>query len=448
MTRILIVDDLPHVAEQLAYDLRRVAGHETTVAAGGDAALALLGSHEVDAIVLDLEMPATDGFMVLAELARKGIETPVIVYTGTGNFERCVQAVRLGAYGFVAKDEPVERVAQEIASALERRRLRHEVVALQARLGESSLVGRSRALEELRAQVGRLAAIPSPVLILGESGSGKELVARDLHRLGPAAAQPFVPINCAALPDQLIESELFGHERGAFTGAIAARAGAFEAAGRGTLFLDEVGELAPQAQAKLLRAIEAREVTRLGAVAPRKVEARVVAATHRDLERDVAERQFREDLLFRLNVHVVRVPPLRERREDIPLIARRFLEETCARFGLLPRRLSDEAAAALASHDWHRNNVRELRNAVERAVVAADGEVIRLEHLSPEVRGDPGDGVAPQGYRELKLEAERRIVVAALERHGWQVTRTAEALGLSDHASLLKILRRLGIRRE
>ena len=448
MTRVLIVDDLPHGAEQQAYDLRRVAGHETVVAAGGDAALALLESHEVDAIVLDLEMPGTDGFMVLAELARKGNETPVIVYTGTGNFERCVHAVRLGAYGFVAKDEPVERVAQEIASALERRRLRHEVFALQSRLGESSLLGRSRALEDLRAQVGRLAAIPSPVLILGESGSGKELVARDLHRLGPGATQPFVPINCAALPDQLIESELFGHERGAFTGAVAARAGAFEAAGRGTLFLDEVGELAAQAQAKLLRAIEAREVTRLGAVTPRKVEARLVAATHRDLERDVAERRFRDDLLFRLNVHVLRVPALRERREDIPLIARRFLEETCARFGLLPRKLSDEAAAALASHDWRRNNVRELRNAVEQAVVATDGEVIRLEHLPPEVRGERRDGAAPQGYRELKLEAERRIVVAALERHGWQVTRTAEALGLSDHASLLKILRRLGIRRE
>jgi DNA-binding NtrC family response regulator len=448
MTRVLIVDDLPHVAEQQAYDLRRVAGHETIVAAGGEAALALLAVHEVDAIVLDLEMPGTDGFAVLAELARKGIETPVIVYTGTGNFERCVQAVRLGAYGFVAKDEPVERVAQEIASALERRRLRREVEALQSRLGESSLLGRSAALDQLRAQVGRLAAIPSPVLILGESGSGKELVARDLHRLGPGAAHPFVPINCAALPDQLIESELFGHERGAFTGAIAARAGAFEAAGRGTLFLDEVGELAPQAQAKLLRAIEAREVTRLGAVTPKRVEARLVAATHRDLEHDVAERRFRDDLLFRLNVHVLRVPPLRARREDVPLLARRFLEETSARFGLLPRKLSDEAAAALAAHDWRRNNVRELRNAIERAVVAADGEVIRLEHLPPEVRGEPRDGEGPQGYRELKLEAERRIVVAALERHGWQVTRTAEALGLSDHASLLKILRRLGIRRE
>jgi DNA-binding NtrC family response regulator len=193
--------------------------------------------------------------------------------------------------------------------------------------------------------------------------------------------------------------------------------------------------------------LEAREVMRLGATQARKVEARTVAATHRDLDHEVGEGRFREDLLFRLNVHVVRVPPLRERREDVPLLARRFLEETCVRFGLLPRRLSEDAAAALAAHDWRRNNVRELRNAVERAVVAADGEVIRVEHLPPEVRGGRAEGEAPRGYRELKLEAERRIVLEALERHDWQVTRTAEALGLADHASLLKILRRLGIRR-
>jgi two-component system nitrogen regulation response regulator NtrX len=446
VTRILLVDDLPHVAKQYAFDLGRL-GYETLVAGSGEAALAALEREGIDAVVLDLEMPEMDGFAVLGELARKGIETPVIVYTGTGSFERCVQAVRLGAYGFVDKAEPVERVAQELEAALERRRLRREVAALQARLGESSLAGASPALAGLRDAIARLAGIPSPVLILGESGSGKELVARDLHRLGPRAAQPFVPINCAALPDQLVESELFGHEKGAFTGAVTARAGAFEAAGRGTLLLDEIGDLAPSAQAKLLRVLEAREVTRLGAVTPRPVLARTVAATHRELDGEARAGRFREDLLYRLNVHVVRVPPLRERREDVPLLARRFLEDTCLRFGVLPRRLSDDAAAALVAHDWRRNNVRELRNAIERAVVAADGEVIRVEHLPPEVRGEAADGAAPQGYRELKLEAERRIVLAALERHDWHVTRTAEALGLSDHASLLKILRRLGIKR-
>ena len=446
MTRVLLVDDLPHVAEQYAYDLRRL-GFETLVAGGGEAALAALEREGIDAVVLDLEMPGMDGFAVLAALAKRGVETPVIVYTGTGSYERCVEAVRLGASGFVDKAEPVERVARELEEALERHRLRREVTALQVRLGESTLAGTSAAMAALRAAIAKLSAIPSPVLILGESGTGKELVARDLHRLGPRAAQPFVPINCAALPDQLIESELFGHERGAFTGAVAAREGAFEAAGRGTIFLDEVGDLAPAAQAKLLRVLEAREVTRLGAARPRPVEARTVAATHRELDAEAKASRFREDLLFRLNVHTVRVPPLRERAGDVPLLARRFLEETCARFGILPRRLSDDAAAALAVHDWRRNNVRELRNAVERAVVMAEGEVIRVEHLPAEVRGGRAEGEAPRGYRDLKLEAERRIVLEALDRHGWQVTRTAEALGLADHASLLKILRRLGIRR-
>ena len=446
MTRVLLVDDLPHVAEQYAYDLRRL-GFETLVAGGGEAALAALEREGIDAVVLDLEMPGMDGFEVLGALAKRGVETPVIVYTGTGSYERCVEAVRLGASGFVDKAEPVERVARELEEALERHRLRREVAALQARLGESSLAGTSAAMAALRGTIAKLSAIPSPVLILGESGTGKELVARDLHRLGPRAAQPFVPINCAALPDQLIESELFGHEKGAFTGAVAAREGAFEAAGRGTIFLDEVGDLAPAAQAKLLRALEAREVTRLGAARPRPVEVRTVAATHRDLDAEVKASRFREDLLFRLNVHLVLVPPLRDRAGDVSLLARRFLDETCARFGILPRRLSDDAAAALAVHDWRRNNVRELRNAVERAVVMAEGEVIRVEHLPAEVRGGRAEGEAPRGYRELKLEAERRIVLEALERHGWQVTRTAEALGLADHASLLKILRRLGIRR-
>ena len=446
MTRLLLVDDLPHVAEQYAYDLRRL-GYETLVAAGGEAAVAALGREGIDAVVLDLEMPEMDGFAVLGELARRGIELPVIVYTGTGSYERCVQAVQLGAAGFVDKAEPVERVAREIEGALERHRLRREVAALQARLGESSLAGHSPALAALRGLIGKLAAIPSPVLILGESGSGKELVARDLHRLGPRAAEPFVPINAAALPDQLVESELFGHEKGAFTGAVAARTGAFEAARRGTVFLDEVGDLAPAAQAKLLRVLEAREVTRLGATEPRRIDARVVAATHRELDREAREGRFREDLFYRLSVHLIRVPPLRERREDIALLARRFLEETCGRFGLLPRRLSEEAAAALGAHDWRRNNVRELRNAIEQALVAADGEVVRLEHLPPEVRGGRAEGGPPQDFRALRLEAERRIVLEALERHGWQVTRTAEALGLADHASLLKILRRLGIRR-
>ncbi len=448
MTLVLVVDDVRPMAEQYAYDLKRVGGYDVSVADGGEAALSQLADQPVDCVILDLEMPGMDGFEVLRALAKKGIETPVIVYTGTGSFERCVQAVRLGAYGFVDKAEPMERVVHEIAAAIERRRLRLEVSTLQRRLGESSLVGRSAAIERLRELIARVAAVPSTVLITGESGSGKELVARDLHRLGAAPAGPFIAINCAALPEQLVESELFGHERGAFTGAVATRHGAFEAAGGGTLFLDEIGELALAAQAKLLRVLEDRTVTRLGSTRPVKVDARVVAATNRDLEAEIAAGRFRQDLYYRLNVHVVTVPPLRDRPSDIALLAERFLAATCARFGVLPKRLSGDALELLMRYDWHRNNVRELRNAVERMIIAADGEMIRPEHLPAEISGAaPRAPSEARTYQALRSEAEYRIVLSALEEHDWHITRTAETLGLADHASLLKIMRRLDIRR-
>ena len=450
MTLVLIVDDVRPMAEQYAYDLARVGGYETAVADGGAVALERLARDPVACVVLDLEMPGMDGFEVLRAMQQKGIETPVIVYTGTGSYERCVQAVRLGAYGFVDKAEPMERVVQEIASAIERRRLRLEVGTLQRRLGESALLGRSPAIQKLRDVIARVAPIPSTVLVTGESGSGKELVARDLHRLGANPSAPFVAINCAALPEQLVESELFGHERGAFTGAAATRHGAFEAAGRGTLFLDEIGELPLPAQAKLLRVLEERTVTRLGSNRAVPVEARVVAATNRDLEAEVAAGRFREDLYYRLNVHRIAVPPLRDRATDIPLLAAQFLAATCARFGVLPKRLSGDATDLLMAYDWRRNNVRELRNAVEQMVIAADGEVIRPEHLPTAIAGDGSrrpDAPAPESFQEQRAEAERRIIVAALERHEWHITRSAEALGLADHASLLKIMRRLGIHR-
>ena len=450
MALILIVDDVRPMAEQYAYDLRRIGGFQTAVVAGGEEALSALERAPVDCIVLDLEMPGMDGFDVLRTLARRGVETPVIVYTGTGNFDRCIQAMRLGAYGFIDKAEPMERVVHEIETALERRRLRLEVATLQQRLGETSLAGSSPALLRLREQIARVAPVPSTVLIVGESGSGKELVARDLHRLGPNPTGPFIAINCAALPEQLVESELFGHERGAFTGAVATRRGAFEAAERGTLFLDEIGELPLAAQAKLLRVLEDRQVTRVGSTRPVSVEARVITATNRQLGDEVAAGRFREDLLFRIDVHRLEVPPLRERRADIPVLAERFVADVCTRFGVLSKRLSGEALELLGAYEWRRNNVRELRNAVERMVVAADGEVIRAEHLPAEIRGErlEVDGETPRTFQALREEAERRIVLAALEEHEWHITRTAEALGLADHSSLIKLMRRLGIDRE
>ncbi|HEU5050546.1 MAG TPA: sigma-54 dependent transcriptional regulator [Gemmatimonadales bacterium] len=450
MSLVLIVDDVRPMAEQYAYDLRRLGGYDTAVAGGGEEGLARIAQGDVDCVILDLEMPGIDGFEVLRRLARRGVETPVIVYTGTGNFDRCIQAVRLGAYGFIDKAEPMERVVHEVETALERRRLRLELATLQRRLGETSLVGTSPALLRLREAIARVAPVPSTVLIAGESGSGKELVARDLHRLGPNPAGPFNAINCAALPEQLVESELFGHERGAFTGATGTRQGAFEAAGRGTLFLDEIGELPLAAQAKLLRVLEDRQVTRLGATRPIAVEARVVAATNRNLDEEVAAGRFREDLLYRINVHLLSVPPLRERRSDIPALAERLLAAACSRFGMLQKRISGEAMDLLMAAEWRRNNVRELRNVIERMTIAADGEIIRAEHVPAEIRGSESRAPAPEGttFQELRAEAERQIVLAALERHEWHITRTAEALGLADHSSLLKLMRRLGIGRD
>jgi len=450
MTLVLVVDDAAPLAEQYAYDLRRMGGYEVITAPDGAKALELIAGAPVDCVILDLEMPGMDGLEVLRILERKGIPVPVIVYTGTGNYERCVQAVRLGAYGFVDKAEPVARVVQEIESALERRRLKGELLSLRRQLGrETSLVGSSAAMTALRETIARVAPIPSSVLVIGESGTGKELVARDLHRLGPNPSGPFVPLNSAALPESLVESELFGHERGAFTGAVSTRKGAFELAERGTLFLDEIGELPLAAQAKLLRVLEERQLTRLGGAKPVRVEARILAATNRELDAEVAAGRFREDLFYRLNVHLIRVPPLRDRLSDIPGLVDQFLTGICARFGVRKKRMAADALDLLMAYQWRRNNVRELRNVVERMVIATDEELIGPGEVPREIRdrGEAPPVEAGRNFQELKAEAERRILVSALERNGWQISRTAKELGLADHASLLKIMRRHELRR-
>jgi two-component system nitrogen regulation response regulator NtrX len=437
------------MAEQYAYDLRRLAGHDTLIALDGDRALETLAQEAVDCVILDLEMPGKDGFAVLRAMRERGMEVPVVVYTGTGSYDRCVQAIRLGAYSFIDKADSVERVVQAVESAIERRMLLTEVTALRRYAAEdTALRGASPAMQRLKDAIARVAPIPSAVLIVGESGSGKELVARDVHRLSGREREPFVAINCAALPESLVESELFGHERGAFTGAHATRKGAFEAAGKGTLFLDEIGELPPPAQAKLLRVLEERQVVRVGASRPIPVPARVVAATHRELEQDVAAGRFRQDLLFRLDVHVLRVPPLRDRLSDIPELVEHLLAVTCARFGMRPKTITPSALEMLTSYDWKRNNVRELRNVVERMIIATDGDRLDAEQVPVELlEGAPRSERRTSGgtFLELKAEAERQIIVSALERNEWHITRTAQELGLADHASLLKIMRRHGV---
>ena len=453
MTQVLVVDDVPAMAEQYAYDLRRVGKYEVVVAGGGDDALDALGREPIDCVVLDLEMPGTDGFEVLRRLRQRGIDVPVIVYTGTGSYDRCVQAVRLGAYGFIDKTEPIERLVQEIENAVSRGRMVTELRTLRSRLdGDTPLIGDSAPMRALRDAIARVAPIPSSVLIIGESGTGKELVARELHRLGPGEKSPLVAVNSAALPEQLVESELFGHERGAFTGADRLRRGAFENAGTGTLFLDEVGELPLPSQAKLLRVLEDRKVMRVGGDRAIPIAARVVAATNRDLEREVEAGRFRQDLLYRLNIHTLRVPPLRDRLADVPVIVEQLLHSIASHLRMRPKTIAPDAVALLAAYDWHKNNVRELRNVLERMMIASDAAVITTAEVPPEIRGEDRDdaddvSAAPGTLKAMKAQAERQIVVAALEKHNWHVTKTAEALGLADHSSLLKMMRRHGLSR-
>jgi len=450
MALVLIVDDVPALAEQYGYDLKRIGGYKTLTATGGREALDAVAREPVDCVILDLEMPEVDGFDVLRALGEKGIDIPVIVYTGTGNYDRCVKAVKLGAYGFIDKNEPMEKVAREVENTLERKRLKSEVSELRRRMGAGTpIIGSSGSVERMKEQISRVADIPSQVLITGESGTGKELVAREIHRLGPDPESPFVAVNSAALPENLVESELFGHERGAFTGANRLRRGAFERAEGGVLFLDEIGELPLPAQAKLLRVLEQKQITRVGGERTIRVDARVVAATNRDLEAGVEEGSFRQDLYFRLNVHIIDVPSLRERLSDIPELAEHFLTRICERFGMGKKKITPEALDSLMNYEWRRNNVRELRNIIERMVIAADGDMIEYSMVPSEI----AEAVSPVGktesgtLRELKAEAERKIIIEALHRNSWHITNTAEELGLADHSSLLKIMRRLNIRK-
>ena len=381
-------------------------------AAKGSDALDLVTQSGVDCMILDLEMPGMDGFEVLRALNKQGSEVPVIVYTGTGDYDRCIQAVQLGAYGFIDKAEPMERVVQEVETVLERKRLRSEVASLQRQLGETSLIGDSAAIRRLREAIARVAPIPSPVLIVGESGSGKELVARDLHRLGPGPASPFVAINCAALPESLVESELFGHERGAFTGAASTRKGAFESAERGTLFLDEIGELPLPAQAKLLRVLEERKVTRLGG--NRTDVGRGEGG--RGHQPGPGERRWQRAGSARTSTSgsTCTCSACRPCATGCPTFLswlRPSSPPSLNGSASGPRRLSADALELLMGYDWRRNNVRELRNIIERMIIAADGEVLRPEHVPVEiqeqsqVRARPASGSATSTHSRSRPSA-------------------------------------------
>jgi DNA-binding NtrC family response regulator len=398
---------------------------------------------------LDLVMPGRSGLDLLASLADEVDPPPVVVLTATKTVNTAVEAMKRGAVDYITKPFEVEALRIKVRSLLERRELEREVVRLRAEVDErerlGGLVGASPPMRELFQTIRRIAASRATVLLQGESGTGKELVARAIHDLGERADQPFVAVNCAALPDQLIESELFGHERGAFTDARERRIGRFETAVGGTLFLDEIGELGIGVQAKLLRALQEKQIERLGGSAPIEVDVRVVAATNRDLEADIAEGRFRADLFYRINVVPIVLPALAERREDIRRLAEHFLAAARADAGRGPSRIARDAIAALERYAWP-GNVRELENAIARAVALAEGEVLEIADLPPAiVRASEletlGDSVrtGQLGFETALGNFEKTLIVEALARADGNQTRAAEQLQITRRSLKLKM---------
>jgi DNA-binding NtrC family response regulator len=447
MGRVLVVDDERGVQESLRLLLKDE--HDVATAGSVDEALAALDAAPADVILLDLVMPGRSGLDLLRELAERGDGPPVMVVSATRAIPPAIEAMKLGAVDFVTKPFEVDALRIKVRQILEHRALAQEVVRLRdevagrARLGR--LIGRSEAMRAVYRTVERVAASRANVLITGESGTGKELVARAVHELGPRREAPFVVVNCAAIPETLIESELFGHERGAFTDARERRIGRFEAAHGGTLFLDEIGELPLAVQAKLLRALQDRSIDRVGSTQPIPVDVRVVCATNRDLEKEVAAGRFRTDLYYRIHVVPIALPPLRERREDIRLLAESFLARAREEAGRGPTRISPEALAGLERHAWP-GNVRELENAIERAVALADGEALELSDLPDEIqlaaRGDLLREEVRSGRIDLDTAVARfetDLIREALARTGGNQTRAAEQLGITRRVLKLKM---------
>jgi two-component system response regulator AtoC len=443
--RILIVDDDEALRESLALVLS-AEEYEVLAAADGPAALALLERGPVDVVLCDLRMPGVDGLELLPQLSRRLPGATLILMSAHGGPDLAIEAMQSGAYDYLAKPFSPSEALLTIRKARERERLRRENALLrrdvQRVVGERPIVAASESMIEVLELVERAAEYKSTVLLTGESGTGKEVLARAIHAQSPRRGDAFVGVNCAAIPENLLESELFGHARGAFTGADRARRGLFVEADGGTLFLDEIGELTPPLQAKLLRALQEEEVRPVGESKPRKVNVRVIAATARDLEREVQRGGFREDLFYRLNVLRVRVPALRERRQDIPLLVDHFLAGFAASLGKPVRGVTDDALEKLVAYAWP-GNVRELENVIERAMILVRSDRIGVRDLPPNVIA-PAQPPAQGGTPDFSLRAARRsceteAIQRALAATGGNRTHAARLLGISHRALLYKL---------
>jgi two-component system, NtrC family, nitrogen regulation response regulator NtrX len=441
---LLIVDDEANTLASLSRAFR-LAGHEATVCDNAAKALELARAQSFDLIFSDVVMPGKDGLSLLEELRSRGITTPVVMMSGQAHIEMAVRATRLGALDFLEKPVSTDRLLLTVENALKLQRLESENRQLKQRLGKYEIVWTGEAMRKLMAQVERVAASESRVCILGETGTGKELVARTLHERSPRASGPFVTLNCAAVPAELIESELFGHEKGSFTGAASRHIGKFEQAEGGTLFLDEIGDMPVAMQAKLLRVLEEGEVERIGGDKVVPVKVRVLVATHRNLELLVREGRFRQDLFHRVFVFPLTLPPLRERVEDIPALVEHFARQVCAQNGWKPIPFTPEAIALLTAYSWP-GNIRELRNVVERLLLLATGDEVTAETVRSALpsSGELHGGHARGTLSERVQNFERETILAELERHNYHMTNAAKALGL-ERSHLYKKTEQLGI---
>ena len=448
-TTILIVDDHRAVREELAFSLG-YDGLATKEAGDGPTGLAMALEPGVDLVLLDVKLPGMDGLEVLAQIKEQRPDLPVVMISGHGDLDTAVLAVKKGAYDFLQKPFAADRVLLSIKNALRASKLSRENSALRAAMSSDQLLGSSDAIGQVRAMIAKVAPTDVAVLVTGENGTGKELVARQLHAQSRRATGPFVAINCAAIPPDLAESELFGHEKGAFTGATSSRAGSVEQADGGTLFLDEVGDMPLPLQAKLLRTLQERVVQRLGSQQSKSVDVRVVAATNQDLAKMVAEKTFREDLFYRLHVVRIHLPPLRERGEDIGELARHFLELAAARNGLGARRLHRDAAGWLAAQPWP-GNVRQLKNVIEAAAVLTDTPDVDNRALAAVATPGPkqGDGGTDWFFFEklddFRAATEKEFLRRKLIEFGGNIKRTAERIDL-QRSNLYKKLERYGLK--
>jgi two-component system nitrogen regulation response regulator NtrX len=442
--RILVIDDEKAIRETLS-EVLTDEGYAVTAVESGEEGLRRLLDEAYDLVFLDVWLRDRDGLSLLEAADGRLRDVPVVMISGHANVETAVRAVRLGAYDFLEKPLSLERVVLTAQKAIERRDLIAEVESFRGRReSETVMLGDSPPMRQLKEEIARVAPTDARVLIMGENGTGKELVARQIHRLSERAESPLVEVNCAAIPEDLIESELFGHVKGSFTGAAEDRRGKFEEADGATLFLDEVGDMSAKTQAKVLRALQEGRFTRVGGSRPIASDARVLAATNKNLLEEIRRGSFREDLYFRLAVVPLPVPPLRNRPEDIPLLAAHFLREASARFGRKPKSLSPTAVEALQGYRWP-GNVRELKNLIERLMILSPSDEIRREDLPAEMRDGVGEVIPPGApLREARDDFERRYILAALKRHRGNVSRAAEALDL-ERSNLYRKLRAYGI---